>query len=314
MRTPFHLARRSERGASFVTVALFMIALFGFAALSLDVANTFLEQRKENIAADSASLAAATLLTNDVQNVASITTEARVLALTNGLTDAEIAAGNGGAIEVGSWNSTTFTAGATVDGRYNAVRVPARRNVPMNFAKVVGFPAMNPAVESVAMITGANEVTGSIPFGLGASLLVGKGFDSTNNTIVLSGSQNSGSWGKLDLCGINMSSNPNTTYYIANGVPCTISLGESSAGAGAAGLKQAFDPIVGQIRIFPIVDAFGNGNSGGTITGFVLAKVISSTGNGQNWSLTIELVPGLIGNGGGGPGGAPYAQSRVLVK
>lgn len=314
MRLSFHDLLRRRAGATFVTTALFIVALFGFAALSLDVANTFLEQRKEGIAADAAALAGATLLTNVVQNVGSVTTEARNLALANGLSDAEIAAGNGGAIEVGSWNGTNFTAGGTIGGRFNAVRVPARRNVAMNFAKVVGFGTMNPAVESVAMLTGANEVTGAIPFGLGANVLDGKGFDPTNNIVVLSGTQNSGSWGKLDLCGINMSSNPNTTYYIANGVPCTISIGESSAGAGVSGLKQAFDPIEGEIRIFPIVDQFGPGNSGGTIEGFILAKVIDSSGNGQNWQLTLELIPGLVGNGGGGPGGPPYAQNRVLVK
>src|SRR5882724_11265599 len=86
---------RSERGSTLVLVTLFIFVLFGFAALSIDVANVFREKHKAHDATDAAALAGvAKLDPSDLtgQSNANAIAEADVIANTNGVTDAEIAA------------------------------------------------------------------------------------------------------------------------------------------------------------------------------------------------------------------------------
>jgi Flp pilus assembly protein TadG len=116
----FHRKVRADtRGATIVILTFFVVALFGFAALSIDVANVLREQRKENVATDAAAIAGLAKLGDPLvstsQQAADAIAEAQLLANTNGVTDVEIAAGarNGypGQIQVGQWTNGVFAAG-----------------------------------------------------------------------------------------------------------------------------------------------------------------------------------------------------------
>jgi len=144
---------RSERGSVLVLVTLFIFVLFGFTALSIDVANVYREKHKAHDATDAAALAGVAKLGDSAlppgTQASDAINEAEVIAITNSVKHAEITASNTGTIEVGLWDGTSFTAGTTP---YNAVRVPAQRTVTNNFGRVVGFPVMTPVVDSIATI------------------------------------------------------------------------------------------------------------------------------------------------------------------
>ena len=142
--------RRSRCGNVILVFALFVVALFGFAALSIDVGNVYDKQRKAQIATDATAYAAVALLTNSAINPAAIVAEAQNIAAANGVSTGEIAAANsyGGAVQLGYWNTNTLTFISPPPGGFptNTVRVPARRTVPMFFGSVVGTYQMNPQV------------------------------------------------------------------------------------------------------------------------------------------------------------------------
>src|SRR5882724_11742215 len=104
---------RSERGSVLVLVTLFIFVLFGFTALSIDVANVYREKHKAHDATDAAALAGVAKLAPS-GNAAAAITEAEVIANTNGVTHDEITASNTGTIQVGSWDGTAFTANSTL--------------------------------------------------------------------------------------------------------------------------------------------------------------------------------------------------------
>ena len=173
----FQKARRDENGTFVVLMALSLMGLFGMAALSIDIAHVYQQNRDMQSAADFAALAGATLLTNQSIDVNSIIQTAQTIALSNGLTTAEIAAASayGGAIEVGVWDiaAQTFTPGTTNTNQWNAVRVPAKRSVSLFFGKMTvgpgnGLAAMSPVVHSVAMVTGAGSDFGAdlVPYAI----------------------------------------------------------------------------------------------------------------------------------------------------
>ena len=154
--------RRSERGSTLVLVTLFIFVLFGFTALSIDVANVYSQKHKAHDATDAAALAGVAKLAPS-GSASDAITEAEVIANTNGVTHAEITASNTGTIEVGSWDGTNFTANTAP---FNAVHVPAQRTVTNHFGRVVGFPLMTPVVDSIAEI-GVH----SVPYGIPSSAL-----------------------------------------------------------------------------------------------------------------------------------------------
>src|SRR6266404_8125436 len=150
---------RRESGSTLVLVTLFMVVLCGFTALSIDLGRVYKEKRHEQFATDAAAYAAAALLTNGTDDA--VRNEAINLAAANGVTTNEIQ--NAGTVELGHWDTSalTFTAGGATP--YDAVRVPALRNVDMTFGKVVGMSSMSPAVHSVAALGTAGSVANVLP-------------------------------------------------------------------------------------------------------------------------------------------------------
>jgi Flp pilus assembly protein TadG len=313
--------RRVDRGNALVIFTLFIAVLFGFAALSLDVANVLREQRKLQIGTDAAALNGVANLTGDMVNLSaqkdSAIAEATIMANTNGVTNAEIAAGARkgfpGEIQVGRWSDGTFVADATP---YSAVRVPARRNVPLNFGRVVGLGEMNPAVDSVAEI-GAF----SIPYGVPAGQLVPNG-----DTMYLQswpraqteGGGVGGNWGPLDFCG-DMNGTKNVVALI-NGGGCFATVNDvTSVGTGFEGLKQAFKQYYenpdnpNHYAVVPITENYPKGNHEITILGFAIIEILDSdggSGSGAGWTLQVRV----LGTGFGALRQYGFGLARVLVE
>ena len=165
----FRVGHREEKGGILVLVSVGMVAFFGFAALSIDVARVYQQQRDMQSGTDSAALAAAALLTNSPSKSA-ISAEASAIAQANGITTNELTANSYGGVQVGQWDATsqTFTEDATP---YNAVLVPAKRTVGLQFGQVVGFKTMSQTIHSVAQSVGLGSVstdlaTNLVPYGV----------------------------------------------------------------------------------------------------------------------------------------------------
>jgi hypothetical protein len=177
----------------------------------------------------------------------------------------------------------------------------------------VGMSQMTPSVASVAVIGAANSVPGLIPFGVSTNEMDGVQY----GDIITVHWQGSGNWGKVNLCGINMSSGPNFDNYMLNGVPCAVAIGDTfNSGTGNAHVDSAFegriarDPIVA----IPIVDDFGNGTKPVTVQGFVVAQLLTSGGAGNHWSGDIKILREFVGKTIGGPPVSPAALARILVR
>lgn len=312
-------SRQKERGSVIVLITFAMVAFFAFAALSIDVARVYQQLRDLQSGTDSGALAGAALLAGNTNSAAVIITEASNIAQANGISNAEITASNYGTIQVGQWNtaSLTFTAGATP---YNAVLVPAKRNVSLLFGKVVGFNSMSPPTHSVAMWSGLGTVTADmatnlIPFGVTTDQLA----SATSSGILDANLFSSGNRGKINLCGDNESGSKKFAHDMTFGLPCAVSINDSpDSGTGAADFPGAFDPrlVANPFIIMPVVDSFGPGKKSVNIEGFVAGILIPNTPGDPNsgWSGKIQLLGSVIGGSGGGSTNSPFAQTRLLVE
>ena len=298
---PNRIGLRDESGVTIVVVTFFVVALFAFAALSLDVGNVLREQRKAQIGTDAAALAAVTMLgtsTDDATLRAAVNQMANQIAGTNGVTATEIASGNGGGIQLGYWSNATFYVRASAP--YNAVRVPARRTVNLMFGRVVGLGQMRPAVESVAKIT----LGGMVPFGVGQDVLSGVATNCANpkdNACQFTINRaNSGNWGKLDLGGVL--NNPNAWEdAFVNGYDGPVGQNGTLDGEpvvfvdtdpGFAKLKEAWDlrrqtnPFV----VLPVAIQFFNGRKTVTIIQYASVELLDQNGNGNGWKGNLRLL------------------------
>jgi Flp pilus assembly protein TadG len=316
--------QRSRRGGTLVLVTVFVVALFGFAALSIDMARVFQEQRHINVGTDAAALAGVSLLTNrpphDSTLVNQVVAEATAIADTNGVKAAEIAAGarNGfpGAVQVGRWTNGVFQANQTTSsGRYTAVRVPARRTVDLYFAKVIGLGFMNPAVSSVAALEPAGRAANVVPFGVTIGEVTKHVFGETltlNTADIGSGKQ-----GKLDLAGYQNTGAWQNDMLSPDGCNCTVSVGPVPTISGNAQVPQSFNAIPpGTELIMPVVsDTSFSGNSAvANVVGFVLVKLLGSSGTGANWHATVKFLDRVVGEAGGGSCPEPCVSVRALVQ
>ena len=150
-----------ERGGTLVLVTVFMVALFGFAALSIDVGNVYVQRTRLQEAGDSASLASvvdwANGATADV-----VAQRARGFASANSVPTNEVKT-----VRAGIWDDATrtFTETATfTSSEVPAVEVTNQRTVPMYFGRVVGMPAMSPRTVSVACVAAATAAGGVLPW------------------------------------------------------------------------------------------------------------------------------------------------------
>jgi hypothetical protein len=325
-QTPWFLRQKSrgESGTALVLMTLFVVAIFAFAALSVDVANVLREQRKAQIATDAGALTATLQLTNTLQDVNSIRAAGVDIAGANGVTPAEIEASNAGTIEVGAWLNGQFQAGQKVNGLYNAVRVPARRNVPLNFGQIIGMNAMNPAVHSVAAIGAAGQVYNPIPLWVTASAVVGHPYG--DFLTLLPGDfydpkTGNGQWGKINF----KDSNGNNKYQTkndwlkdmtTNGCSCPVSVGTYDDMTGSSGVQSAVQALMGAEVTIPVVDTPPkSGSTAVNVIGFIQIRVTATGPGGSNWFLTGLFLDTATASGPGGTCPPPCIQgARALVE
>ena len=317
----FRVGQREEKGGILVLVSVGMVAFFGFAALSIDVARIYQQQRDMQSATDAGALAAAALLPTATQE-GPVITEGANLAQANGITTNEITLSNYGTVQVGQWDSTSqkFTRDAKP---YNAVLVPAKRDTTLSFGQVVGFRKMSQTIYSIAEWVGLGSVsadmaTNLVPFGVTTDQLAAA---TSSGIFDYSGSISPGNRGKVDLCGDNDSSHGVFTGDMTYGVKCAVSIGDTpTSGTGNAAFPSAFNArlLVNPFVIIPVVDSFSNGKKTLTIEGFIAGELIPNTPGdpSSGWSGKIQLSNNVIGGtgSGGGSTNAPYAQARMLVQ
>jgi len=302
-----------------------MVGLFGFAALTIDVGRVYKEKRHEQFATDAAAYAAVALLPSGADS--DVRNEAINLAAANGVTTNEIQ--NAGTVELGHWDTSvlTFTAGGATP--YNAVRVPALRNVDMTFGKVVGMSSMNPATHSVAALGAAGRIAGPIiPFAVTSDQLATNTFTGQPSVVggfmvLNSASVGSGKQGKIDL-GVDESTgsyqNPGAWQadMTASGCNCTASVGSIPTISGNSQVQNAFGSLgLGSIFVVPIVEnaQFGGNSSTATIVGFVRVQLVNFASTGNNWSATVQFLASAAGDQiGGDCPFQPCAQARALVQ
>jgi Flp pilus assembly protein TadG len=308
--------RHRESGSTLVLVSMFMVVLFGFGALTIDVGRVYKEKRHMQFATDAGAYAGVARLTNATPSAAKADAilEATYLAGANGVTASEIASNQG--VQVGIWVNGQFLADQTTNGYYTAVRVPALRNVDLTFAKVVGMSSMSPAVHSVAALTAAGLMVNPVPFGVTQGQMAGKGFGyfmDLNSTDVGSGKQ-----GPLDLRNYQ---NPNAwkADMTTNGCNCEISVGDVPTISGIdSKVSSAIQNMgLGSIFAMPVIDnaSFGGNSAQATIVGFVVVQLVNFSAQGNNWSATVMFLDRPSGSGGsGGSCPPPCTQARAIVQ
>jgi Flp pilus assembly protein TadG len=277
---------RLERGASLVILAVFLVVLFAFVALSFDVGNVYREQRKAHAATDAAALAGVLKLLSGSPAIDAIG-QATLVAATNGVTAAEIS--DAGAIQVGTWagRPKTFTASPTATPPFNAVRVPARRTVNNYFAQIVGMPVMKPAVHSIAEIG-----TLGVPVAVQTDVVY-NAFNSGGALNLTNSAGVSGNWGPVQICD-DVMNGENEVEDAIKSANCFITLGPTDARTGFAGVKNGLTALIGSEFVMPIVAAWPPGGSGHpVIVDAMEVKLLGVSGNGNN--LTIDLQIEQVG-------------------
>jgi Flp pilus assembly protein TadG len=324
LRTVVRNIRRGDTGTALVLVALFMVVLMGFVALSIDVGNVLRHQRDEQSATDAGSFAGVTLVTNvPPATKDAIIAEAQAITVANGVTPAEIMASNFGTIQIGFWDTKTLR--FTRDGSpTNAVLVPAKRNVPLFFGRVVGVESMNPSTYSIAGLMGLGCLTNVIPFGVTAVELTGKNFGDSltlNSTDIGSG--------KLGAIYIRPSygNGYSQQWYsdmVTLGTDDYVScVGTNPVKTGIdSHVKDAFEQIAnenpgGAEFTMLVVDSIDtSGRKPCVVVGFVYVRYSDyvPTGTGSGWRAKVTFLNHPETGPGGGSCPPPCTQTRVLLR
>jgi Flp pilus assembly protein TadG len=305
---------REEQGSALVLLAIFIIALMGFAAISIDVGNVYTHRRYMNEAADAAALAAVPDWATG-RSAAQVVTIGTQFAQANGLKTNEIVS-----VIPGVWNASakTFVPNVSVfkANAVPAVQVIARRSVSTPFWRVLSFggqTAMSPRVESIAIAGRANAVAAALPWA--ACNALGTPAKCTVITIKNGGvCDGSGNFGALNLVAGGGSGGGASTYEenILNGYQGIVRVGDTfqtKTGNMAGPTKKALeDRVAGlpryvcsatsgppnnkRMAIIPVTTDLGNGSSPVTIMGFWTVALGDPNGKGEVDVTFIEVFSG----------------------
>ncbi len=160
--------QHAQGGGTLVMVVVFMVALFGMAALAIDVGNMYTQRHRIQEAIDSAALASVRSWAAAVASTEVIAT-AQNFAMMNGAAQADIQT-----VEPGYWVLATRTFVGPLSslpaplpaGAAAAVRVTARKTVRMSFAAIVGFREMSPRLEAIAIASLAKSAIRVVPWAM----------------------------------------------------------------------------------------------------------------------------------------------------
>lgn len=152
----------SERGATFVFVAVMLVVLIGFAALVIDIGKLYKTRNELQNASDSAAHAGATALDGTAQGIAVARERAKEYALLNNATGSAVAISDDD-IDFGHWDVATGTFTSlgpepSDPAAVNAVRVIDRRegatSVTLDLATLLGHPRANVHSDAIAIAGG----------------------------------------------------------------------------------------------------------------------------------------------------------------
>jgi hypothetical protein len=287
---------RSQRGFVVLLFLLLAVVLFTSLAFAVDMGKAFDQQRKIQIAADAASLAALHALGSDTSYSKVLATVLQI-AQANHIDDSEVILE---APRCGTWSNDTFTPltqGVCRDTS-TAVEVTIRRRIPTNFARFIHQNEFNLSARAVAALSPPQQRICIRPFGIEDSFLSSLGVGN-GDTFAVSGTQESGNWGKLDINGNASSGEEYTNLMLHNLCDEQIAIGSSvSAGTGNAAIEQVFEtllndtgtPPAGSNMVFAVTTDFGVGNSAVEILRFVRVDLVAQQGRGQRWTATFRIV------------------------
>ncbi len=309
--------RRGSKGAALVVMAIILVPLMGFVAMSVDFGGLYVNWRRMHFAADAAALNGAKII-GDGGSESDARAGAAEVAAHNGLVFAagEIAQN----IQLGQWNDSAkvFVAGVSPA---SAVRVAAVRPYYTVFAAIIGLSSFSPSVESIAVVTKQGTPKCVLPFGLEASnfpvelqiglLPLNHYFDEPYQIVI--GKESPGNWGKIDVpdregVPINMSSNgnfcnamlqddswlPGDTEF-ASCLP-GLSLGEDELGeqydgaTGAAGVGPVLEKLIGKELVMLVNSSFGNGKKPVDVYGYAVGTIDSVAMKGANMKISVTIT------------------------
>jgi hypothetical protein len=144
--------RRGEKGDSLIIIVVFIFALFGLMALSVDVGNVYVQRKAIQSATDAAALAAVKDWALG-ESAGKVTQVANDFGGNNGLKSGEILS-----VTVGKWIHAArqfVPENPLSPGAIPAVEVKSHRLVASFFGTVVGFSGFDPNVRSVAVVAAA---------------------------------------------------------------------------------------------------------------------------------------------------------------
>jgi len=147
LRRLFGRLRREERGGTAIIVAVLLTAMFGFAAFAIDGSHLYAQKTMLQNTADAAARAAI----HELPTLANVRTRAVEIAELNMPPTAYGEVVISTEVESGFWNNGTFT--VTNAPGANAVRVIARRNVPLTAAAVFGMSTSEVVAQAIALLT-----------------------------------------------------------------------------------------------------------------------------------------------------------------
>ncbi len=247
-----------QHGGTLVLITVFMVALFGFAALSVDVGNVLVQRTRIQEAGDSAALASVVDWATG-GTALTVAQRARSFASANGVLTNEVKT-----VRVGKWDDSTktFTEQASITSSdVPAVEVTNQRAVPLYFGRVVGLSSMNPRTISVAIVGRANAAAGVLPWAVCGDYTPTKceqltleffkvGSGTGGNSCYAGPTGNSGNFGQLALGSVDGSKGNNYEDLIINGYGGVLRVGDCvypdcgvSAGQTRSGLNTRLDGV-----------------------------------------------------------------------
>lgn len=268
---------QSESGQAMLVSVLFLVAIIGAVALTVDIGAWYRQQRQAQAVADAAALAGAQALPTSTSQA--ITYAARY------------GAANGGGITAG---------GITFQSDYeqnDTIVVKVERTSPGFFAKLFSINSVTTHATASARAGVPEQVVGAAPIVVNKlhPLLSGPGCPcfNTETTLPLGKDGAPGAFGLVNLDPNANNGNPNLASWIQFGFSGRLKLGDYGSDPGASFnsslLSQALTARLGTELLFPVYDTLTGGgqNAQYDVIGWVAFHLDSfGDGNGNANLLT----------------------------
>ncbi|GEM_PF-4427545 len=290
---------KNESGSVLVFLSVSLLALVGFAALSIDTGYSYFNRLKIQKASDSASLLGVLEVQKTTPQVIS---KAQEMFTANSVSTSSIHSVQCGVYNVSnnifnpcSINLVTIdkeSCNSCSNPTVNAVRVIAKETLPSLFSSVFGITGIPTTVSSIAMARFSNSSGCVRPFGI-ESIALNNVSTGSNFTV---GTNSPGNWGKLQIGPDDLGGNRFEPAMLT-GV-CDPSVVVNSKVDQITGNAQQTGNIFQNIQaagfsekmFVPVTTLFGNGKKSVTILSFAQISLVSvNNTHGNNFSVTFKL-------------------------